>query len=479
MRRRPTPFDMLTEPAGLMQAWRRVRANRGAAGVDQVTIAEFERNLQANLDALSARLREGRYYPMPVRTIEMRKATGGTRTLGILTVEDRIVQRAALDAVEPLFEPAFLDCSYGFRPDRSVGMAVERVLAYRAEGDAYVVDADIADCFGSLDHDLLMRLVGARIRDKRLLALVRMWLDTGQVLPATPRGELTTEGLSLLDRTTAYLGGSVDAAITQLLDERGYGGYGYEGYTDYHAGAYEAGPAAADGSDPAVETRGRARREALKRLGRDGILLLLTYSNRARRLLSPTALALSGAAALGMLAYPAAARAVRRRLGAREVGMGAVQGGALSPLLSNVYLHEFDLAMTRAGLHLVRYADDFLILCRDEAQAREALVLATRKLAEMRLRLHPEKTRITPFDAGFIFLGYSFGGGEASRAPQREEAARTRGTLGGAGQVRAGLPALAARVGAYATRQGGRGLSRLGALVKRRKPGEKQEDKTR
>jgi hypothetical protein len=150
MHKRPTPFDTLTEPASLMQAWRRVRANRGAAGVDMVTLAEFERDLQTNLEALSARLREGRYYPMPVRAVQMRKASGGVRTLGILTVEDRIVQRAALDAIEPLFEPSFLDCSYGFRPNRSVELAAARVLAYRGGGDTYVVDADITDPVNAL-----------------------------------------------------------------------------------------------------------------------------------------------------------------------------------------------------------------------------------------------------------------------------------------------------------------------------------------
>ncbi|HZT59662.1 MAG TPA: reverse transcriptase domain-containing protein [Pyrinomonadaceae bacterium] len=476
MHKRPTPFDVLTEPTSLLRAWRRVRANRGAAGVDQVTLAEFERDLQANLEALSARLREGRYYPMPVRTVQMRKAAGGTRTLGILTVEDRIVQRAALDALEPLFEPSFLECSYGFRPNRSVELAVERVLAYRAGGDAYVVDADIADCFGTLDHDLLMRLVGARVRDKRMLALIRMWLDAGLVLPATPRAD-EQGGAGVLERATDYVGGSMDAAIMHLLDERGYGAYGYGGYADYQAATTqdEAGAEGGEACDPAEEARRRARKEAFKRLGRDGVLLMLTYANRARRLLSPATLLLTGAAALGVVAYPAAARAVRRRLGARAAG--AVQGGSLSPLLSNAYLHEFDVAMTRAGLHLVRYADDFVILCRGEAEAREALGLAARKLAEMRLRVNPAKTRVTRFDAGFVFLGYRFGGGASPASPPVvpvAPVARLEESSGLAGHVRTGLSA-AARAGKFAKRQGGKGLSKLGALVRKRRQGGEEE----
>lgn len=482
MSQRPTPFETMTEPASLLRAWRRVRANRGVAGTDRVTIAEFERDLEANLAALAARLREGRYYPMPVRLAQMRKAGGGTRTLGILTVEDRIAQRAALEAIEPLFEPAFLACSYGFRPNRSVEMAVERALDYGANGDAYVVDADIADCFGSLDHDLLMRLVGARIRDKRLLALIRMWLDTGQALPTSERAEGSADGLKLWERTTGYLTDSVDAAIMRLMDERGYSSYGYAGYTDYYAGAAatdEAEGAGAKGSDPAEEARRQARNEALKRLGRDGILLLLTYANRTRRLLSPTTLALTGAAALGLVVYPAAARAVRRRIGARAAGgVGAVQGGALSPLLSNIYLHEFDVEMTKAGLHLVRYADDFVILCRDEAQARAALALAARKLAALRLRLNPEKTRITPFAAGFVFLGYRFGGAEtgAARAPRREIKTLPEKAGGFVSGLRVSLAGASARAGSFAAHKGKRGVERLRALVRRRQPGGGESD---
>ena len=479
MHKRPIPFDTLSDPANLMKAWRKVRANRGAAGVDQMTIAEFERNLQVNLESLSTRLREGRYYPMPVRTMQMRKASGGMRTLGILTVEDRIVQRAALDAIEPLFEPAFLDCSYGFRPNRSVEMAVQRIMKFRADGDAFIVDADIADCFGSLDHDLLMKLVSARIRDKRLLALIGMWLDTGQVLPASLCDRATQESATLFHRATEYLGGSIDAAIAHLLDERGYGSYGYAGYMDYTAGTIDAEvqeiSTTGSGAGDAVTGAHRlARKEALKRLGRDGILLLLTYSNRARRLLSPTAIALTGAAALTMAAYPVVSRAFSRRLSARAARLGAVQGGSLSPLLSNIYLHEFDVTMTRAGLHLVRYADDWVILCRDEAQAREALVLASRKLAEMHLRLHPEKTRITRFDDGFIFLGYQFGAQAAIRSgmppvPPPQLAARIEGQTTMASQVWAKLSPAVKHIGKDVAQRSSAGWFRLRTFMARRK----------
>ncbi len=400
MNKRLSPYDLLGDPQHLLAAWKKVRACQGAAGIDQITLAEYARDLMTSLDALAQRLREGRYYPLPVRTVEMRKASGGTRTLGILTIEDRIVQRAALDAVEPLFESVFLDCSFGFRPNRSTAMAVQRVLDYRAAGDVYVVDADIRDCFGSLDHELIISLFNSYIRDKRMQNLVRMWLDTGMALPKSDQ----TASASLSDRVSDYVTGSLDGAVTHLLAERGYGGYGYSYPT---TGVY--GAEAMDEATAAQELHRQARKEAFKQLGKNGLLLALTFSSRARKLMSPTTLVLTGAAALATAAYPSVSRAVKRHFGTDEARRkGAVQGGSMSPLLANLCLHEFDLAMTQAGLHLVRYADDFLIMTRDEASARRALELADRKLAELRLRIHPDKTRITRFDAGLEFLGFRF-----------------------------------------------------------------------
>ena len=399
MNKRLTPFDQLCELPALMAAWKQVRASKGAAGVDRVTIAEFERELVANLTDLSQRVREGRYYPMPARTVEIPKRSGGTRSLGILTVEDRIVQRAALDALEPLWEPAFLDCSFGFRPERNVAMAVKRVLDHRAAGDVVVVDADIQDCFGSIRHEQLMSFVSARVRDKRMLALIRMWLDSGQALSSA--GDNDTP---LLERLTGYATDSVNQAMGHLLEERsGYAAY--RGYAPTYSYETEAAPVDEDA------LRRQARNESLKRLGRDAALFGLTYVGRARRLVSPTTLALAGAAVVAGVAAPLAVKAARKHFGwiGWDVGpIGTVQGGALSPLLCNIYLHEFDVALTRAGLRLVRYADDFVICCRTQAEAERALALAARELERLGLRLHPAKTRVTRFDEGLEFLGYRF-----------------------------------------------------------------------
>jgi RNA-directed DNA polymerase len=463
--KRLTPFDRLCELEALMAAWKQVRANKGAPGIDRVTIAEFERDLIGNLQSLADRLREGRYYPMPVRTIEMQKRNGGTRTLGILTVEDRIVQRAVLDLIEPLWEPAFLDCSFGFRPGRNVEMTIQRVLEYRAAGDVVLVDADIRDCFGSIRHDLLMELVAARIRDKRLLSLIRMWVDSGQTLaPACSDGD------SLLDRISGYAGDSVEGVITSLLDRRADGLYGgYAGYGSYAPLPPGPGTSYPDKEgDAAAQFRQEARKEVLKRIGENAILFGLSYLGRRSRLFSPATIALAGAAAVAAAAYPTASQAIRKRLRVGSCATGTVQGGALSPLLCNIYLHEFDVAITRAGLRLARYADDFVICCRTEVEAHRALELAARKLGELGLQMHPDKTRITRFDQGVEFLGYRFDQFTVNAAPIPPEASVVGAIAAGAKEK---LGPAAARLKQGVTEQARKGANQISSLSRRFKKG--------
>lgn len=406
-------FEELCRPEFLMRAWRSVRRNQGAAGIDLVTLVEFERDLTANLEDLSARLRAASYFPMPLRRFEMEKANGKKRSLGIFTVEDRIAQRAAFDLLEPLWEPSFLDCSYGFRPARNVEMAVKQVLDYRAAGDGWVADADILDCFGALDHEVIMNAVGERVRDKRLLNLVQMWLSAGQVFGNT---EAAVSGdAPLIERLGDYATGSVNEAVNYLLDERGYGS-GYSTYNSYPT-SHSTNPDEDEMADSAAESRKAARREAYKRLGRDLALLGVTFIGRRGKLFSPITLALAGAAAVTAAVYPAASRFLRKQInGSSGSGItsanwgsrGAVQGSALSPLLCNIVLHEFDVAMRRAGYHLVRYADDWVVTCRTEQEAQQALEFAARRLSGLRLELNPNKTRVIRFEQGLEFLGYKF-----------------------------------------------------------------------
>ncbi|MFN0124104.1 MAG: reverse transcriptase domain-containing protein, partial [Blastocatellia bacterium] len=374
---------------------------------------EYARDLEANIDSLAARLREGRYYPLPVKNVDIPKPGGGVRTLGIYTLDDSIVQRAAKDILEPVFEPSFLPCSFGFRPGRNVPMAVKQVLDWRAAGDMFLVDADISDCFGSLDHDLLMQLFAARIRDKRFQQLIRLWLDTGRVLPKPGQDG----GQGLPERIGEWLSDSADGVVSGLLGDR-LGGYGY-GYGNGYQHEYQApgGYETADEPGPG-QLRRQARAEALKRAGGAGLMWALTYAGRAGRLMSPAGLALTGAAVIAAAATPMVTRKLGQwRNGEADRLHGIVQGGAISPLLCNLYMHELDVAMTQAGFRLARYADDFVVCCRDEAEARRAMNLAAQQLSAMRLRLHPQKTRMARFDEGIEFLGYRFAQFENTAAP--------------------------------------------------------------
>lgn len=475
MNRRQAPYDRLCDPDHLLRAWRQVRRNRGAAGIDQVTLAEFERELMSNINALVARLREGRYYPMPARMFEMKKAGGGVRKLAILSVEDRIVQRAALDAIEPVFEAAFYDCSFGFRPNRNVQMAIERALAYRAAGDIYLVDADISDCFGSLDNDILMQLVSRRVRDKRMLGLIRMWLDCGQVLPQDPPVESDQKRAGFADQLGDYAAGSVNSAVSHLLEEENYGGHAYYAESDFDDESLRVDPS----DDLIMAARNRARKEAIRRLGRDGLLLLLTSAARAKRWMTPAALAVTGAAALAAAMYPKASRYLQQKMSARQGGVGALQGSPLSALLSNIYLHEFDTALIKARLHLVRYADDWIICCHDEQSAHAAMELAARELHRLKLRLNLEKTRITRFDQSPEFLGYRFHPHliAAAPAPEDERTSPAKWWRQAAGKLKhvpSQLQPAAARVTTEAKDRTQIGLARLKDIARRFRRGDEE-----
>lgn len=270
--------DQMANLGALLAAWRKVKANHGSAGVDGVSLQEFEKNLRANLEALSNELTRGAYRPQPVKRVYVPKPSGGARPLAILAVKDRIVQRALYDLIAPRFDRQFLDCSFGFREGRSRHDAVARVVDLRERGLRWVVDGDIKQCFENLDHRLLMSRVRSQVRDDRVLQLIEQWLK---------------------------------ARVFNELD-------------------------------------------------------------------------------------------------GRDLTVGTYQGGVLSPLLANIYLHAFDAALTRQRYNLIRYADDWLILCGSEPQARAALEAATRALSELRLAINPYKTRVVTFDQGFRFVGTFF-----------------------------------------------------------------------
>jgi RNA-directed DNA polymerase len=292
----PITKDMVRE------AYRKVKSNKGSAGVDNISLKQFDENISGNLYKLWNRLASGSYFPMPVKEVIIPKSNGGQRKLGIPSVSDRIAQEVVKTFLEPRFEAAFLPQSYGYRPNKSAHQALESVQE-NVRKYAWVIDMDIKAFFDEVDHELLMKAVDKHVPEKWAKMYIRRWLQTP------------------------------------------------------------------------IQTK-------------DGLV--------------------------------------------QKQGQGTPQGGVISPLLANLFLHyvlDKWLVQTFPTVSFARYADDVVVHCISEKQSQYVLEGIKRRLAECKLRLSEEKTKITycqdyrrekrkDYPKKFDFLGHSFK--PMSRASKRE-----------------------------------------------------------
>src|SRR5437016_156098 len=172
-------MEAICAPDNIEAALRAVVRNKGAPGVDGITVRRLPGILKARWPEIEEQLLQGRYQPQPVRRVRIPKPAGGTRNLGIPTVIDRVIQQAILQRLQPLWDPTFSEHSYGFRPGRSAQQAVAQAQAYVTEGYRFVVDIDLAKFFDRVNHDRLMAAVAARVSDRRVLRLIRGYLTAG------------------------------------------------------------------------------------------------------------------------------------------------------------------------------------------------------------------------------------------------------------------------------------------------------------
>jgi RNA-directed DNA polymerase len=172
-------LDEVLSSENLRRAWKRVKANRGAPGIDGMTLEDFPAHARTHWPAIKEQLRQGRYQPQPVRRVEIPKRGGGQRLLGIPSITDRLLQQAIAQVLTPIFDPGFSASSFGFRPGRNAHQAIRQVQAEVRGGRRIAVDIDLAKFFDTVNHDVLMRLLGNSISDRRLLALIGRYLRAG------------------------------------------------------------------------------------------------------------------------------------------------------------------------------------------------------------------------------------------------------------------------------------------------------------
>jgi len=217
-------YEMLMEAAVTDENYRlaleAVERNQGAAGIDRMTTAQLEPHLQANWRILKDKLLKGTYVPSPVRRVEIPKPSGGTRMLGIPTVQDRFIQQLLLQVLTPIFDPQFSEHSYGFRPGRSAQDAVRSAQQYAQGGKDWVVDIDITKFFDHVNHDILMARIAPVVRDKRVLGLIGKYLRRGAMVDGLV--EASEEGTPQGGPLSPLLANTYLDALDKELERRGH-----------------------------------------------------------------------------------------------------------------------------------------------------------------------------------------------------------------------------------------------------------------
>jgi group II intron reverse transcriptase/maturase len=212
-------MEEMLDSSNLRVSWQAVKANRGAAGIDGISVGAFLRHIGPHWDKVRTKVSEGRYQPAPVKRVYVPKDSGGERPLGIPTVLDRLLQQAMLQVLQPLFEPLFSEHSYGFRPGRSAHDAVKAAQGYMAEGKDWVVDIDLRSYFDEVNHDILMLRVAAVVREKGMLKLIGRYLRAGVFEDGQKR--VTTKGVPQGGPLSPLLANVYLDALDKELERRG------------------------------------------------------------------------------------------------------------------------------------------------------------------------------------------------------------------------------------------------------------------
>jgi len=421
-------LELIAAPENLLSAWRTVRGNipkyrrHRASGPDGVSLNEFEKDLATQIKVLRDMLMKNRYQPSQPSYFSIPKADGKQRVLAILSVRDRVAQRAAQQVLEPLWEPEFLPCSYGFRPGISLEHAISFAQKTRAQENRWVVDGDIAACFDTLDHDLLLGFISHKIKDARVIDLVQKWLDVG-VMQMGPPQNMDMQFAKRLEGVKSFAKQGFDWVLESFAQQTNpYGGYYYNEPAPYpQMGVDPSDPNAPFPERDAIVSQFRTnairqavvsgtmvgfgflRKHVSSLLISAGTMMKTVVSSPAgRRLLKKNAMAVGGFAGVAVVAA-ATAYLMNRKAGPSPVGV--LQGSPLSPLLANIYLHPFDVSILGSGFHLARFADDWVILCPTQERAEAAYNEALRSLGRLHLKVNLSKTHILSPEQQLEWLG--------------------------------------------------------------------------